>query len=116
MMNSIEVYFDKKFIKEKNKFKRICPSIESDFNRFLTSLKIQIQENDYRVPVDNENIYRISGLDRSVTLPAFIVKSFYCEKLNRGKKSGFRITFIYDFKKHKEIEDKNRINKLFKKS
>lgn len=35
MMNSIEVYYDKKFLKEKRKFQRICPSIERDFNRFL---------------------------------------------------------------------------------
>ena len=46
--------------------------------------------------------------------------------MNKGMKSGFRITFIHDpsenliyfvqfyFKSKNEIEDKERINKLFK--
>ena len=126
MMKTIEAIYDKKFLKEKRKFHSKCPSIEKDFQRFETALKIQIKENDFNVPVDNKRIFRISGLNKNVIFPAFVVKAFYCEKMNKGSRSGFRITFIYNplkrviyfvefyFKENKEIEDKERINKLFK--
>ena len=125
-MKTIDVYYDKRFLKEKKKFHNICPSIENDFKRFEIALKVQIKDNKYTVPVDNNRIFRIAGLDKTVSLPAFVVKAFYCEKMNKGSKSGFRITFLYDpskriiyfvefyFKEKKKIEDKNRINKLFK--
>ena len=69
----------------------------------------------------------ISGLDNYVNIPAFIIKKFRCEGINRGANSGFRITFLFDkeegrfvfvemFNKNKKkIPDKNRINELFKK-
>ena len=57
---------------------------------------MDIQYNNYTVPTGNDKYFRIAGLDDCVTLPAFVAKAFYCEKMNRGMKSGFRITFIYD--------------------
>ena len=87
---------------------------------------VDIKYNNYTVPTENDKYFRIAGLDECVTLPAFVAKAFYCEKMNKGMKSGFRITFIYDpsenliyfvqfyFKSKNEIEDKNRINRLFK--
>lgn len=125
-MTQIEVDYDKKFLKEKRKFKRKCPSIENDFRRLEIALKTKIKDNNYKVLVDNKKICRIEGLESCVTLPAFVIKSFYCEKMNKGRNSGFRITFIYDynkkfiyfvefyFKSNKKVEDKNRINQLFK--
>ena len=112
--------------KKKKKLARKCPSIENDFEIFKKALMIDIEYNNYSVPTDNDKYYRISGLKEYVTLPAFVAKAFYCEKMNKGMKSGFRITFIYDpsetllyfvqfyFKSKDEIEDKYRINKLFK--
>lgn len=124
-MSQIEVDYHKKFLKEKRKFRSKCPSIDRDFNRFEIALKIKIQDNNYEVPVDNNHIFKISGLDKSVYLPAFVVKAFYCEKMNKGSNSGFRITFLWNpkeksiyfvefyFKQKKDIEDKDRINMLF---
>ena len=66
----------------------------------------------------------ISGLENNVTVPAFIIK-FRCKGINKGSRSGFRITFLFDqeesrfifveiFNKNKkEIPDKNRVNELF---
>ena len=51
-MKTIEAIYDKKFLKEKRKFHSKCPSIEKDFQRFETALKIQIKENDFNVPVE----------------------------------------------------------------
>ena len=98
-MNQIEAVYDKKFLKEKLKFKRKCPSIDNDFKRIEIALKTKIEDNNFKVPVDNKKICRIEGLDSHVTLPAFVVKSFYCEKMNKGRNSGFRITFVYDIAK-----------------
>lgn len=36
----------------------------------------------------------ISGLESYVNIPAFIIKKFRCEGINRGANSGFRITFL----------------------
>ncbi|MBQ9161312.1 MAG: hypothetical protein IJ122_08360 [Methanobrevibacter sp.] len=125
-MNQIEVDYDKKFLKEKRKLQSKCTSLEKDFERFEKALKIKIKENDYKVPVDNKKIFKIAGLDKRVTFPAFVVKSFYCENMNKCSNSGFRVTFVYDpvekfiyftqfyFKQKHEIEDKDRINRLFK--
>jgi len=125
-MTQINVGYHKKFLKEKRKLSRKCRSIEGDFEDFKKALMVDIKYNNYTVPTDTEKYFRISGLDKSITLPAFVAKVFYCEKMNRGSHSGFRITFIYDpsenyiyfvqfyFKSKDEIEDKERINKLFK--
>ena len=96
MMKTIEAIYDKKFLKENRKFHSKCPSIERDFQRFEKALKIQIKENNFTVPVDNKRIFRSSGLNKNVIYPAFVVKAFYCEKMNKGSRSGFRITFIYN--------------------
>ena len=70
---------------------------------------------------------QMSGLDNSVALPSFIIKNFRCKGINRGSRSGFRITFLFDknenkftfiefFQKNKkDIPNKDRINELFKK-
>lgn len=125
-MNQIEIDYDKRFLKEKRKFNRRCPSIENDFKRFEKALKTDLKYNNYLIPLNNKKYSKISGLDDDVTLPAFVAKAFYCEKMNKGSKSGFRITFVYDpsakfiyfvefyFKQNNEIENKDRINKLFK--
>ncbi len=124
-MTQIDVDYHKKFLKEKRKLARKCPSIEGDFEDFKKALMVDIKYNNYTVPTGNDKYFRIAGLDDCVTLPAFVAKAFYCEKMNKGMKSGFRITFIYDpsenliyfvqfyFKSKHEIEDKERINKLF---
>lgn len=39
---------------------------------------------------------RIAGLENYVAVPAFIVKKFRCEGINKGVNSGFRITFLFD--------------------
>ena len=125
-MNQIEIGYDKRFLKEKRKFNRKCPSIDDDLKRFEKALKVDIKDNNYQIPLDNKKYSKISGLNDNVTLPAFVAKVFYCKKMNKGSKSGFRITFVYDpserfiyfvefyFKQKNEIEDKNRINRLFK--
>ena len=79
-MSQIEVGYDKKFLKEKRKFKSKCPSIDKDFKKFEIALKIRIQDNEFTVPVDNKQIFQISGLDKSVFLPAFVVKSFFSQR------------------------------------
>lgn len=125
-MSLIDVKYHNKFLKEKSKLSKKCPSIEKDFNRFLKSLITDIQYNNSEVPLNTKKYSRIAGLNKAVYLPAFVAKVFYCEKMNKGSKSGFRITFIYDdtenliyfvqfyFKSKNEIEDKDRINNLFK--
>ncbi|MDO5848837.1 MAG: hypothetical protein Q4P18_04835 [Methanobrevibacter sp.] len=114
-----------KFFKEKSKFVKRCPSMEKDFERFKIALTTDIRNNDYEVPTDNNKYFKIQGLSKKVYLPVFVVKRFYCEKMNRGANSGFRITFVYNkaeksiyfvemyFKSKDEIEDKERINGLF---
>lgn len=121
----ITIKYHKKFLKEKRKLARKCPSIDKDFERFLQALKIDIQYNNFEVPINNKKYFKIAGLDESVYLPAFIAKVFYCEKMNKGNHSGLRITFIFDpcnhllyfiqfyFKGKHEMEDKERINNLF---
>ena len=125
-MSQIDVDYHKKFKKEMEKFKKKCPSIQNDFEVFLQTLKTDIIYNNYTVPTNNKKYYQIAGLDKRVYLPAFVAKAFYCEKWNRGSKSGFRVTFLYDpsenflffvefyFKSKNEVEDKERINRLFR--
>ena len=85
-----------KFDKEMEKFFKKCPSMKNDFERFKIALCVSIKNNDYNVPIDNKKFFKIEGLSKKVYLPAFVVKMFYCEKMNRGSNSGFRITFVYD--------------------
>lgn len=78
-------------------------------------------EEDYKL---SSQYHRIVGLKPYVTQPAFVFKDFRCKGIKKGKKSGFRITFIlfseYVYfteiyhKNQKELEDKERINDLFK--
>ena len=96
MTNQIEIVYDKRFLKEKRKFKRKCNSIDEDFERFEKALKVDLKDNNYKIPLDTKKYSKISGLDKNVTLPAFVAKVFYCKKMNKGSKSGFRISFIYD--------------------
>lgn len=124
-MNEFEVDCHKKFKKEKRKFFRKCPSLEIDFDDFLTALKTDIKYNNYEVPTDNNKYFKIKGLSADVSYPAFVAKRFYCEKMGKGANSGFRLTFLYDkseqliyfvefyFKGNKKLEDKQRIEKLF---
>lgn len=79
-MTQIDIGYTKKFIKEKKKLARKCPSIESDFEDFKQALKVDIKYNNYSVPTGNDKYFRISGLKEYVTLPAFVAKAFYCEK------------------------------------
>lgn len=127
MMNKLDNYtFDEHplFEKEFNKIirKHKCPSLEEDFER-LKKVLVQKLEESNQIP--EPLCYRISGLNKNVSLPAFIVKNFRCEKINKGSRSGFRITFIFSRehnlfyfteiynKNQKNVEDKERINKLF---
>lgn len=42
-MTPIDVDYDKKFLKEKRKLQRKCPSIENDFEVFKRALMVDIQ-------------------------------------------------------------------------
>ena len=115
-----------KFKKEFNKIinRNQCPTLRDDFKLLLKTLVLNLNENN---KFSSHVCMRISGLDSSVKFPAFIVKKFRCKNINQGVNSGFRITFLFDFeesrfifieiyrKSTKEVEDKNRINELFKK-
>ena len=124
-MTQIDIEYHKRFLREKRKLMREYPSIENDFEDFKTALITDIRYNNYSVPHDNKKYFRITGLDETVSLPAFLGKAFYCEKMNKGSNSGFRVTFIYDpsenlilfiqFYHEDETKiDKERINHLFK--
>lgn len=115
-----------KFKKEFNKIfaKKHCPTIKTDFQLLYDILINHLEESD-RFPA--HVCMQMSGLDNFVPLPAFIIKNFRCQGINRGSRSGFRIKFLFDknedkfifiefFQKNKkEIPDKNRINNLYKK-
>lgn len=116
-----------KFKKEFNKIftKHNCPTLKGDFKLLYDILIQHLDESDKFAP---HVCMQISGLSTNVTVPAFIIKKFRCKGINKGSKSGFRITFLFDkeesrfifvemFKKSKkEIPDKKRINELFIKS
>ena len=126
-MSKLDNYtFDKHplFEEEFNKIirKHQCPSLEEDFERLKIALVQKLEEfNHFPVSLCN----RISGLSSNVKFPAFIVKNFRCKKINKGSRSGFRITFLFSRednlfyfveiynKNKKPVEDKERINKLF---
>lgn len=115
-----------KFKKEFNKIlnKHQCPSIKMDFLLLYDILIQHLQESNKFEP---HMCRHISGLENHVTIPGFIIKNFRCMGINKGSRSGFRITFLFDkdegkfifteiFNKNKkDIPDKNRINDLFKK-
>ena len=125
-MSPIEVKYHKKFLKEKRKLSKKCSTFDNDFKRFVKALITDIKYNDFKVPTNIKKYSKISGLDKRVSLPAFVAKKFYCEGMNRGSDSGYRFTFIFDssenliyfvqiyFKGNQEIEDLDRINNLFK--
>lgn len=69
-MNQIEVGYDKRFLKEKRKFNRKCPSIESDFKRFEKALMVDLEDTDYKIPLNTKKYSKISGLDDCVIFPA----------------------------------------------
>ncbi len=52
---------------------------------------------------------RIAGLENYVNVPAFIIKKFRCEGINKGVNSGFRITFLFDKEEIKFISLKYSI-------
>ena len=113
-----------KFKKEFNKVlkKHQCPSLKSDFKLLYDALIKYLQNIDKFPP---HICMHIAGLDNSVSVPAFIVKRFRCEGINKGANSGFRITFLFDLdegkfifveffnKNKKDVEDKKRINEMF---
>lgn len=115
-----------KFKKEFNKIftKKHCPTIKSDFQLLYDILIMHLEESERFPP---HVCMQMSGLDNSVALPSFIIKNFRCKGINRGSRSGFRITFLFDknenkftfiefFQKNKkDIPNKDRINELFKK-
>lgn len=99
------------------------PTIKSDF-KLLYDILIQhlLESNKFESHV----CMRIAGLEKNyVNVPAFFIKKFRCEGINKGVNSGFRITFLFDkeeskfifvelfHKNKKKIPDKNRINELF---
>ena len=114
-----------KFKKEFNKIltKHKCPTLKSDFKLLYDILIQHLQESNKLAP---HICMHISGLENYVSIPAFIIKKFRCEGINKGVKSGFRITFLFDkeegrfifvemFNKNKKATpDKNRINNPFK--
>ena len=112
-----------KLCKEFNSIhKKHCKSLRGDFERLKVALVEDLENNG---KFSKHSCNRISGLDSRVSLPAFIVKSFRCKDINKGKKSDFRLTFVFNpegnyfyfvemyRKKSQEVENKNRINKLF---
>lgn len=119
--------YHNKFKKEFNKIlnKHHCPTLKNDFKLLYDILIQHLDESDQFSPY---LCMHISGLDNQVSVPAFIIKKFRCKGINRGSRSGFRITFLFDYdeskfifieifnKNKKEIPDKNRINELFYKS
>lgn len=114
--------YNDQFCKEFNKIikKRKCPSLKEDFKLFKKDIIDDFDKG--KLP---KKYHRIAGLDSCVNVPAFIVKDFRCHGIKKGKKSGFRIVFlliesnifyftqIY-YKGKTEVEDKERINKLFR--
>ncbi|MCF0226261.1 MAG: hypothetical protein HUK28_02890 [Methanobrevibacter sp.] len=113
--------FDKEYDKILRKHK--CPTLEEDFKRLQKTLVQNLKESE-KFPKHICN--RISGLDSNVCEPAFIVKNFRCKGIGGGSRSKFRITFVYfpeegiikfvEFfiKSKKNIENKQRINNMFK--
>lgn len=87
--------YHSKFKKEFNKIFSIhqCPTVKSDFKLLYDVLIQHLQESD---KFESHICMHISGLESYVNIPAFIIKKFRCEGINRGVNSGFRITFLFD--------------------
>ena len=112
--------FDKEFQKIIRKHQ--CPTLKDDFNRLKITLVQDLLDNDN---FSHHICTRIKGLNSNVPYPAFIIKNFRCKGINKGSRSGFRLTFIYVKeenyfyfceiynKNKKDVEDKSRINELF---
>jgi len=110
------------FDKDLKKLSKKFGSLPDDLEIF-----IQTQLNLYhKLQIDNGGIFRIPGLSFS-TPPVFKAKKFACRALKgRGSKSGVRIIYAYHekedridlieiyFKGDKEIEDRARINIIYK--
>ena len=97
MMNELDDYifnthplFDHEFNKIIRKHQ--CPSLEKDFERLKMALVQELKDhNKFHDKLCN----KISGFDKNVKNPAFIVKSFRCKAINKGSRSGFRIVFYF---------------------
>ncbi len=112
--------FDKEFRKIIQKHQ--CPTLKDDFNRLKIILVQDLLDNDN---FSHHICTRIKGLNSNVPYPAFIIKNFRCKGINKGSRSGFRLTFMYVKeenyfyffeiynKNKKDVEDKSRINELF---
>jgi len=119
MENSLPIMTNK-FKREFKSFKKKCPSLKEDLHRFYAALLTHIELNG-KVP--SPQYAPVSGLGKDFKCDAYVAKKFYCEKMNRGANSGFRISFIYCkktnliyfvefyFKSKKQVEDKNRLIK-----
>lgn len=103
--------------------KHQCPTLKEDFERLKVTLVQKLEDlNEFPPTLCN----RIAGLDNKVKFPAYIVKNFRCKGINRGSRSGFRIIFLFSrenngfyfteifHKNKKDVEDKERINNLFR--
>ena len=129
MMTKYKGYTFEYHHKFKKEFKKIftkkhCPTIKSDFQLLYDILINHLEESGKFSP----HVCRhVAGLDNYVSIPAFIVKNFRCQGINKGSRSGFRITFLFDEEKRKfifveffekskkEVPNKKRINDLFRK-
>ena len=60
-MNQIEIGYDKRFLREKRKFNRKCSSIDLDFKRFEKALIVDLEDNNYKIPLDTKKYSKISG-------------------------------------------------------
>lgn len=114
-----------KFKKEFDKIltKQHCPTIKSDFKLLYDVLIQHLMDSNQFSP---NMCMHMAGLENR-DVPAFIIKKFHCKGINKGSRSGFRITFLFDIdesrfifveifeKKNKEVPDKKRINELFRK-
>lgn len=95
--------FQKTFVRHQ------CPTIKSDFKLLYDILIQHLSESD---KFESHVCMRMAGLENHVNVPAFIIKKFRCEGINKGVNSGFRITFLFDKEESKfifvEIFHKNK--------
>ena len=86
--NGYNFVYHPKFKKEFNKILKQyqCPTLKEDFKLLYNILTQHLQENN---KFESHVCMHIAGLDSCVTLPAFIIKNFRCEGINKGSNSGF---------------------------
>ena len=77
-----------------------CPTIKSDFKLLYDILIQHLSESD---KFESHVCMSMAGLENYVNVPAFIIKKFRCEGINKGVNSGFRITFLFDKEESKFI-------------